>query len=72
VFAPDLQSWTRDATLDPDWLRIGTDIVGGNPAPTFNAAFSLTGIAPDTGSTILQFGIALAAMAWLRRRGLAR
>jgi hypothetical protein len=72
VFAPDLQSWTRDATLDPDWLRIGTDIVGGNPAPTFNAAFSLTGIAPDTGSTILLFGIALAAMAWLRRRGLAR
>jgi protein with PEP-CTERM/exosortase system signal len=69
VFAPDLQSWTRDATLDPDWLRIGTDIVGGNPAPTFNAAFSLTGIAPDTGSTILLFGIALAAMAWLRRRG---
>jgi hypothetical protein len=36
----DLQSWTRDAALDPDWLRIGTDIVG---AGTFNAAFSLTG-----------------------------
>jgi hypothetical protein len=42
-FSPDLQSWTRDANLDPDWLRIGTDIVGGTPAPTFNAAFSLTG-----------------------------
>src|SRR5579884_902152 len=42
-FAPDLQSWTRDAFLDPDWLRIGTDIVGGSPAPTFNAAFSLSG-----------------------------
>jgi len=41
--ATDLQSWTRDADLDPDWLRIGTDIVGGSPAPTFNAAFSLTG-----------------------------
>jgi hypothetical protein len=39
----DLQSWTRDAALVPDWLRIGTDIVGGSPAPTFNAAFSLTG-----------------------------
>ena len=39
----DLQSWTRDAMLDPDWLRVGTDIVGGNPAPTFNAAFSLKG-----------------------------
>ena len=27
-FAPDLQSWTRDDALDPDWLRVGTDIVG--------------------------------------------
>ncbi len=42
-FNPDLQSWTRDANLDPDWLRIGTDIVGGTPAPTFNGAFSLSG-----------------------------
>jgi hypothetical protein len=42
-FSPDLQSWTRDANLDPDWLRIGTDIVGGTPAPTFNGTFSLTG-----------------------------
>jgi hypothetical protein len=72
VFSPDLQAWTRDANLDPDWLRIGTDIVGGNPAPTFNAAFSLTGIAPDTGSTALLLGIALVAMAWLRRRALVR
>ena len=52
----DLQAWTRDANLDPDWLRIGTDIVGGNPAPTLNGAFSLTGIAPDTGSTALLLG----------------
>jgi hypothetical protein len=72
VFAPDLQSWTRDANLDPDWLRIGTDIVGGSPAPTFNGAFSLTGIAPDTGSTAFLLGTALVAMAWLRRRALAR
>jgi hypothetical protein len=35
----DLQSWTRDEFLDPDWLRIGQDIVGGSPFPTFNAAF---------------------------------
>jgi hypothetical protein len=39
----DLQSWTRDAALDPDWLRIGTDIVGGTTPPTFNGAFSLSG-----------------------------
>ena len=42
-FTGDLQAWIRNANLDPDWLRIGTDIVGGAPAPTFNMAFSLTG-----------------------------
>lgn len=39
-FAPDLQSWIRNENLAPDWLRVGTDIVGGT---AFNAAFSLTG-----------------------------
>lgn len=42
-FTPDLQAWTRDAMLDPDWLRVGTDIVGGTTPPTFNLAFELTG-----------------------------
>ena len=42
----DLQSWTRDTFLAPDWLRVGTDIVGGVPAPTFNFSFSLTGFVP--------------------------
>jgi hypothetical protein len=58
--ATDLQSWTRDANLDPDWLRIGTDIVGGSPAPTFNAAFSLTGVAsvPEP-SSLAVFGVGL-------------
>jgi hypothetical protein len=42
-FAPDLQSWIRNEDLAPDWLRVGTDIVGGTPAPTFNASFSLHG-----------------------------
>lgn len=37
----DLQAWIRNSPLDPDWLRVGTDIVGGNPAPTFNATFAL-------------------------------
>ncbi len=42
--ATDLQSWMRDdPPLAPDWLRIGTDIIGGAPAPTFNATFSLAG-----------------------------
>jgi hypothetical protein len=36
----DLQSWTRDAALEPDWLRVGTDVIGQG---TFNAAFTLNG-----------------------------
>jgi hypothetical protein len=41
----DLQSWTRDEStggIDPDWLRIGTDITHQGP---FNAAFALNGVA---------------------------
>jgi hypothetical protein len=47
-FSPDLQAWTRDAispnNLAPDWLRVGTDIVGGTTPPTFNLAFTLDGV----------------------------
>jgi hypothetical protein len=39
-FAQDLQAWIRNGDLDPDWLRVGTDIVG---AGAFNGAFSLQG-----------------------------
>jgi hypothetical protein len=65
----DLQSWTRDQFLDPDWMRVGTDIVGGT---TFNAAFSLTGVAvpgPVAGAGLP--GLILASgglLAWWRRR----
>ena len=41
----DLQAWIRNSALEPDWLRVGTDIVGGSPAPTFNAAFTLNNAA---------------------------
>ena len=58
----DLQSWMRDdPPLAPDWLRIGTDIIKGNPIPTFNAVFSLQGVvdkhapAPQEGSVVAQF-----------------
>jgi hypothetical protein len=39
-FTGDLQMWIRNSNLDPDWLRVGTDIVGGT---TFNGSFSLIG-----------------------------
>jgi hypothetical protein len=56
----DLQAWTRDANLDPDWLRVGTDIVGGATPPTFNTAFSLAGTSiPSPASlTLLALGLA--------------
>jgi len=43
-FVGDLQEWIRNAQLDPDWLRVATDIVGAPPA--FNATFALTGDIP--------------------------
>jgi hypothetical protein len=47
----DLQAWIRNSNLAPDWLRIGTDIVGGTPAPQFNMTFSLAGeTVPEAGT----------------------
>jgi len=51
VFAGDLQAWIRNSSLAPDWLRIGTDIIGGATPPTFNMTFSLTGdTVPEAGT----------------------
>ncbi|HEY6243308.1 MAG TPA: hypothetical protein VIX17_05155 [Pyrinomonadaceae bacterium] len=48
LFTGDLQMWIRNGDLDPDWLRVGGDIVGPTPAsgPKFNGSFSLTGTTP--------------------------
>jgi hypothetical protein len=48
---PDRQAWIRNSNIAPDWLRIGTDIIAGTPAPTFNMAFSLSGeTVPEVGT----------------------
>jgi hypothetical protein len=47
----DLQAWMRNANLVPDWLRIGTDIVGGT---TYNMTFSLTGNTVPVAGTMPQ------------------
>jgi hypothetical protein len=70
----DLQSWIRNEDLAPDWLRIGTDIVGGTTPPTFNAAFSISGqtVPEPTSVTLLALGAAgVFAALRIRRRGRA-
>jgi hypothetical protein len=50
-FTGDLQAWIRNDNLLPDWLRIGTDIIGGTTPPTFNLTFSLRGeTIPEAGT----------------------
>lgn len=67
-FAPgttDLQSWIRNENLDPDWLRVGTDITHQGP---FNAAFSLTGSTVPEPATLALFVFGLVGLAFLRRK----
>jgi len=71
-FSPDLQAWIRNGDLSPDWLRIGTDIVGGNPAPTYNMAFELDGTAvpePAALPILISVGIAFACYRRYRMPG---
>jgi hypothetical protein len=66
-FLPDLQTWMRNTDLDPDWSRVGGDIVGGMPAPAFNATFSLVGQVPEA-STLSLLGFGLVGLAVARGR----
>jgi hypothetical protein len=61
-----LQTWIRNAELDPDWLRVGTDIVG---AGSFNGVFSLEGNAVlEPGTLAHGLGAIGSAGLLLRRR----
>lgn len=63
-FAGDLQEWIRNENLAPDWLRVGTDIVGGATPPTFNATFSLTGVTVPEPSTLMLLCTGFCIAAW--------
>jgi hypothetical protein len=64
----DLQEWIRNDPLAPDWLRVGTDIVGGSPAPTFNATFSLTGQTIPEPSSLVMMGLGITGVVVAVRR----
>jgi hypothetical protein len=61
----DLQAWIRNEPLQPDWLRVGTDIIGG--AAAFNGTFSLIGV-PEPSSIVMAGTAALIGLSGLLRR----
>jgi hypothetical protein len=65
----DLQSWTRDQFLDPDWLRVGTDITHQGP---FNAVFSIAGTVVPEISTWAMLTLGFAALGFAGYRGSRR
>jgi PEP-CTERM motif len=69
LFTGDLQSWTRNDDLAPDWLRIGTDITHQGP---FDAAFSLTGTVVPEPSTWAMMLLGFAGLAFVGYRASRR
>jgi hypothetical protein len=69
LFPGDLQSWTRNDDLAPDWLRIGTDITHQGP---FDAAFSLTGTVVPEPSTWAMMLLGFAGLGFVGYRASRR
>jgi len=70
LITPDLQAWVRNNDIKNDWLRTGTDIIGGPTDPaTYNLAFRLVGtVVPEpTGVAMLIAGL-VAVGAWSQRK----
>ena len=69
----DLQAWIRNSRLAPDWVRIGTDVVGATPPatpPTFNMSFSLLGdTLPDAGFQENRIALERVCLRWLGSSG---
>jgi hypothetical protein len=55
VGTTDLQTWMRNANLDPDWSRVGTDIEG--LGRTFNGTFALSGAVLELSPAHLWIGL---------------
>jgi hypothetical protein len=66
-FTLDLQTWVRNSNLDPNWLRVGTDITGQG---AFNASFSLSAV-PEP-CTLVLTGFGMLGLLLRRRRGAFR
>ena len=72
AISPDLQAWVRNKTLEPNWLRIGTDIIGADPgAQQYNMAFRLVGetvVVPEPTPIAMLIAGLLGVAAWSQRK----
>jgi len=72
AISPDLQAWVRNQNLDPNWLRIGTDIIGADAgAQQYNMAFRLVGetvVVPEPTPIAMLIAGLVAVAAWSQRK----